>query len=515
MSDERLSDIPYTWGFYGEMSPVFLNYVSAVNGFEPVPVADGFDYCELGCGQGVTLAVNAQLFVGGRFLGIDMSEAHIANAEALAAEAGLSNLSFRAADFSRLADLGLGQFDFIALHGVYSWIDPEARNNVREFIAAHLKPGGLVYVSYNAMPGWAALLPLREMVLSATLEMDMGTLAKAQAGLDYLSYLKDNDAAFFQDNPPAAAFVEEIKDLDIRYVAHEFFADFAKPYYFYQVAGEMRSAGLSFVGSTQLNLNFMDLAVPAEFHARLGKSATRNALEADGDYIRNQRFRRDVYINRHDMMEEADQTAVLAAIPCGTLRAVDDFKRSAEFGAVKLNYKGPVFDVLIRYLSAGARTPAELKDLADFKDYPLELLIDGIKFLAAGGQMLPFARNTEPAPGELLTAERYALGAPMNLAVLKRRLFQDGAIAMTAPAAGIGLEVAMSDAFLALCSAEAPADQVADWAFQRSIEAGQQIVSEDGDQAGALAEAVRAFRETRLPKFLELGILVPAPEDAG
>ena len=67
----------------------------------------------------------------------------------------------------------------------------------------------------------------------------------------------------------------------------------------------------------------------------------------------------------------------------------------------------------------------------------------------------------------------------------------------------------MSDALFALCSAEAERDHVSAWAFQRLLEKGQEIETEDGDHTQALAQAVKEFRRKRLPKFLEFGILAP------
>jgi hypothetical protein len=213
-----------------------------------------------------------------------------------------------------------------------------------------------------------------------------------------------------------------------------------------------------------------------------------------------------------ESLDEEGQLAALSRIPFGTSHAADIFSRQARFGDMEINYKGPVFDALIESLAGGAKSVAALKDEAGFGDYPPELLLDGIKFLSAGGQLLPFAHPTGAVPRQALAAQRFQLPTPFNLAMLKRRLFKGDSLALASPMAGIALEVGMGDALYALCSVEATADQVADWAFQRSIEAGQEIVSEDGDETSALAAALDEFRQTRLAKFIELGILEPAEE---
>ncbi|MDP6174791.1 MAG: class I SAM-dependent methyltransferase, partial [Rhodospirillales bacterium] len=483
---------------------------ATLNGFAPLDLESEFTYCELGCGNGVSTAALAQLFPKGQFIGADFSAEHVENGTQLAEDAGLGNVSFAEVDFNDLADHDLPDFDFITLHGVYAWIDPETREGLRQFFDHKLKPGGFLYVSYNAMPGWSAIGPLREMVLAATLEMDADPITKMQSGLDYLNYMKEREAGYFADNPPAAAFVEEISTLDPHYLVHEFFVDFVKPYYFYQVAGEMRSIGLHFVGNAEISLNFLDLAAPTDFHKRLSEASTRIAFEGEGDFIRNQRFRRDLYCKGKESLDEEAQRAVLCQTPFGTSHAWEIFSLEARFGEVEINYQSPVFEALIDSLSRSAKSVEALKDGPGFEDYTPDLLIDGIKFLSAGNQLMPFARPTRETSGKDLEAQCFALPTGFNLAMLKRRLFKSDNLALAAPAAGIGLEVGMADALYALCLVEAPSGQVAEWAFQRSIEAGQQIVSDDGDEQGALEDAVDVFRETRLAKFIELGILEPA-----
>ena len=67
-------DTPYTWGYYNELSPIYLNFVCALNGHHPIPLDDGFSYCELGCGYGVTTNGLAELFPQGDFIGIDYND---------------------------------------------------------------------------------------------------------------------------------------------------------------------------------------------------------------------------------------------------------------------------------------------------------------------------------------------------------------------------------------------------------------------------------------------------------
>lgn len=43
----------------------------------------------------------------------------------------------------------------IVMHGIWSWINEENRHFILKIIQKALKPGGCVYLCYNALPGRA------------------------------------------------------------------------------------------------------------------------------------------------------------------------------------------------------------------------------------------------------------------------------------------------------------------------------------------------------------------------
>jgi hypothetical protein len=64
---------------------------------------------------------------------------------------GLANLDVRTADLTALPELG--RFDYVVAHGVYSWIEPAARDALLAACRAQLAPHGVAYVSYDVLPG--------------------------------------------------------------------------------------------------------------------------------------------------------------------------------------------------------------------------------------------------------------------------------------------------------------------------------------------------------------------------
>ncbi|WP_235603100.1 class I SAM-dependent methyltransferase [Piscirickettsia litoralis] len=160
-----------------------------------------FRYCELGSGNGVTANILAASFPEAEFHAIDFMPVHIANARHLADEAELNNMHFHETSFQDADQLNLGKFDYIVLHGVYSWISEKNRLAVCEFIKDHLNTGGIVYNSYNSMPGWSHVLPFREAINSMSQSHNAHTVAKVQIARSYIQKLKGKKCCFYSLKP--------------------------------------------------------------------------------------------------------------------------------------------------------------------------------------------------------------------------------------------------------------------------------------------------------------------------
>jgi len=149
------------------------------------------------------------------------------------------------------------------MHGVLSWINDPTRNAVLDDAARRLKPGGLLLTGTNAMPGWAAKLPMRNIVYSLSRD-GQNSLERGQIGLDWLKKLKNAKVKYFRDNPALAEAIEELERLDLRYMAHEYFIANLRAFYFAELKAMMEARGLRFVGCAQMFLNMVDLSVPQD-----------------------------------------------------------------------------------------------------------------------------------------------------------------------------------------------------------------------------------------------------------
>jgi len=163
----------YTGGFYAEQTPVSMAWATLAAGAKP-PAHDGaFTYLELGCGFGETALAVATAHPHCRVIAIDLNPEHIAAVRDRAAELGLDNVEVFDKAFAELTHMDL-QADFVALHGVLSWVDDSVRQDIVNLLDRTVRAGGLVYVSYNAMPGRAAAVALQRMIVDR-IEHETGT----------------------------------------------------------------------------------------------------------------------------------------------------------------------------------------------------------------------------------------------------------------------------------------------------------------------------------------------------
>ena len=217
-----VSDIGYTYGYYNELNPHWANLAILEAGFACPRVETA---CELGFGQGVSLNVHAAASEV-NWYGNDFNPTQAGFAQSLAKSsnnsAEITDESF--ADFCQRDDLP--DFDFIGLHGIWSWISDENRQIIVDFLNRKLKVGRVVYTGYNTNPGWASMIPMRNLLNQYCETMQPSSVnieQKIDAALGYVDKLLDLEPKYVTDNPQVAARLKKMKDHQNSYLAHEYF----------------------------------------------------------------------------------------------------------------------------------------------------------------------------------------------------------------------------------------------------------------------------------------------------
>ncbi len=511
---EYVTDVPYVRAYENDLSPARLRLAAALNGFTPPP-ADAFTYAELGSAHGDTIAALAASYPRATFVGIDINPDHIASAERLASRGGLTNVRFLERDFESLAKDELPELDFVTAHGVWSWVGPTKRKAIVDLAAAKLKPGGLLHVSYNALPGWAAVEPLRQIIAGRAAIAQGDSVARAREGVLLAEKMSELGAEYFAATPAAKAMLAKIAKLGLPYVVHEYLHAHWAPMYFAQVAAEMAAAGLFFVGQLPLYLNYRDLAIPAALAPLFAGTLDRGAFESLKDFALNEYFRRDVFIKGRATPTEEATRAYLDATPFGPLLDGGPTPRQARLPHHALDYAGPIFDALLPALDRRGGRPRELGSRPELSLFDVARVRDAIHRLALGEVIVPLVDGGVPSP-PAGPSERYHLPLRYNRAVLEDGLSRDLPVTLASVAAGTGVELTPVEAVaLFVLTTVAPSERRA-WIRSRCERASFRLtvhgrpVEGTDEQCRTLLEEIAAFEGKRVPRLLSLGVLAPA-----
>lgn len=365
-----VSDIEYPAGFFPEQSPVHLNFACLLNGYEPVALDAPFTYCELGCGRGWTANALAASNPHGQFYACDFNPAHVVEARELANTAGLENLTVLENSFADLASgaADLPLFDFVTMCGVYGWVNDENRGHIADFLARYVKPGGIVYINYNTMPGWAAVHPLQRLILDAA-GASVGTRTQrceqARRIVDQLNTLQ---ARYFTDNASLQMKyrLEDIRNEEADYLAHEYMNDGWRPLYHADVARQVARAGLDYIGSAELFRSFPHHYLTPQQKALFDR--TPQAMrETVSDYLTNTIFREDVYVRDATRLSPQRQTEWMQRMGLALTIPRSLAKHKIRLVTGELSDRDDLCKSILDSLEEAPRTLAELMALPAFR----------------------------------------------------------------------------------------------------------------------------------------------------
>lgn len=513
-STEYVNDVPYVRHFVGELSPARIRLGAAMNGLTPPP-GDELDYCELGCAHGDTLAALAAAHPRGRFLGIDISAVHIASARRLARDGGVENIGFLERDLADLLHEDIGEFDFIVAHGLLSWVSPEKRKALLGFAQAKLKPGGLLYVSYNAMPGWASVEPLRQLLLSPIGGAEGTSVERAARGVAFARVMEASGAEYFARNPAASEMLSTMEKAGLPYVVHEYLHEHWAPMYFARVAWEMSAHDLHFAGALPLYLNFRHTAIPESLETIFAPLTDRITFESLKDFAINEFFRRDIYVKGKVARSAEATNAYLDAGAWGTLTTRLPEERTVTFAHRKLDLVGPIYDALFAALAEGATTLSVLAERPELGALGSDKLRAALSRLIIANWVIPMQRPALAEPGTAVAdAVRFCVPSVYNQMML-RRLSGDAPLVMTSTVAGTAFPISALDGLAIRVFTEAAAGGREEWIrgfvgkHVLRLAVGDRVIEDQTEQRSVILEGVENLRVHRLGKLVEIGVLAP------
>jgi len=285
----------YTYYHYNEISPANLSFVAKLKGLKPVPYDKPFTYFELGCGKGLSTNLYAAAYPYAQFYGNDFNPIHIESANKLAKAVGSTNITFVKKSFEDLLGLDLPDFDYIVLHGIYTWVSEENRSYIVDFIAKHLKPGGMVYVSYNCITGSSDFVPLRRLLNELSERAEGSLEERVKTAFSLVQKINSKKTQFFKGNSHVKKRFENFFKGDVKYVSHELFSKHWTLFHHADVANELKRAGVSFVGLGDTIENYTEFIIPPEHIEFFNTIKDPDVFEMMTDLILNRQYRADIF----------------------------------------------------------------------------------------------------------------------------------------------------------------------------------------------------------------------------
>lgn len=505
-----VTEIGYTHGYYRDLSPSMMELVAlsqAVRTSQARPLR----YLELGFGQGLSLNIHAAACPG-EYWGTDFNPVHAANARELALASGSGARIFDLSFEELAARDDLPEFDVIAMHGIWSWVNEANRHVLVDLLRRKLAVGGRLFISYNAFPGWSQVIPLRHLL---TLHTELGSAAdrsigqKIDAAIDFAKRMVEAGGVFFERNPGAKDRVEKMAGEDRHYLAHEYFNRDWAPMPFSEVAGRLEAAKLTFAASAFLQDHVDVLNLSGAGQELVGGISHAVLRESVRDFLVNRRFRKDIFVKGPQAMGVQEQGERLGAQAFVLAAAPAQLARRAVGAIAAIDLPAEVVDPLLAVMAEDEYRPKTYREILGHRALAgqAELLLRQVLLLlvATGG--------IDPAQPEAVVAAARPACRALNAHIMNRARLGAELGYLASPVTGGGIPLSRYEQ-LFLSAHErghrTPEAMATDaWSvlgpqgvvFRRD---GQLLTDAQENQA-ELAGAVRGFVE-HLPRLRALGI---------
>jgi len=381
-----VADIGYTYGYYFELNPQRAKLAFLNAGL----VAPEFGVaCELGFGQGLSANLHAAASVCSWY-GTDFNPAQAGFAQELARVSG-ANANLYDEGFDEFANRDLPELDYIGLHGIWSWISDENRQVIVDFIRKKLKVGGVLYISYNTLPGWGTFAPMRHLMTehAKIIGTDgVGIVSRIDGALDFTENLLATNPLFARANPLVSEKIKQIKSQNRHYLAHEYFNQDWHPMHFATMAKWMESAKLTYACSAHyldhldaINLTTEQQAFLKDIHDPMFKQTVR-------DFMVNQQFRKDYWVKGARTLTQFDQAERLRKqrFVLSAYRPDVELKVTGSLGQGTLaeNIYVPILDAMS---DLKIRTLAEIESAVCNKDIGFNQLVQAVLVICGNGTL--------------------------------------------------------------------------------------------------------------------------------
>lgn len=510
-SDGYMADIGYTYGYYAELNPqrIRLPFLASGQVFPDIGPESG-TACELGFGQGLSVTIHAAAS-GISWFGTDFNPSQAGFAQEIVGASGANARLFDQAFAQFCSRPDLPDFDYIGLHGIWSWISDENRHVIVDFLRRKLKVGGVLYISYNAQPGWAAVAPMQELLNRHAAVLGAGgqdIAARINTAFDFAERLFAVKPLYALANPQVTERVKKMREQNANYLAHEYFNREWAPMTFARMAEWLSPAKLNFACSAHYLDHVDALNLSTEQRAFLKEIPDACLRETVRDFMCNTQFRRDYWVKGSRRLGDIEQGERLREQRVILARARADvaLKTRGVRGESTLNKNiyAPLLDLLADHKP---HSLGQLEQALSGSGITLSHLLQAVLILTGKGDLMPVQDEAAIAKAKRMTDK-------INLYLMRKCRDSSDFAYLASPVSGGGLAVNRFQQLFLLARGQG-LKQPSEWAQfawrrleslnQRLLREGRPIDTPEENLA-ELTRQAHEFAEKQLPVLKALQI---------
>lgn len=305
----RYDTVPYDAVANPLAHPNRMAAVAMLHGMSPAGVGAA-RVLELGSSDGANLLPIAAAWPESHCVGCDIAASAIDAARRASGAMRLANVVWVQGDLAALPD-DLGAFDYIIAHGMYSWVPEAVRDALLHVAAAHLAGDGVVFLSYNALPGCR----IRQIAWDV-LRMHTAHIADVQARLaaarELCVLLAEPAATQTEHDAALRTEFRRIAERTDSALFHDDLATINAPVYFSDLASHAARHGLAWLAEAKPALSSAGglTASVRRFLAGLDRERAEQYL----DFVRLRRFRQSLLVRNNARRADRPRLDRLASL---------------------------------------------------------------------------------------------------------------------------------------------------------------------------------------------------------
>lgn len=352
--DGYVDDEIYPSGLDRQFTPAWIDAILAQRRVAPPRQPRGpFTYIDLGCGDGVGLILLAAAYPEACFVGIDALADHVKRGRALAADIGLTNVRFQCATFAEAEEAAGGTADYVALRGVITWVSAAAAAAALDLAASLLRPGGVLAVGFNVLPGWSPAIPFQRLIFDRAADLPGSGSERFEAALAQLR--ADGLVA-----PAVLTWLDEKREsLPPGYFPHEYLNRHWAPIWSGDLIEATARRGLDFAGNANPGRQRPEFLLRKAQREALARITSAGAREIAIDTYLNDCFRTDLFVKAGAAVV-APPTERLRQVWSGNARA-DQARYEVSTAMGQIRFDNPAARAILLHLESG---PAPLDGIA-------------------------------------------------------------------------------------------------------------------------------------------------------